>query len=358
MLVTVDFPLDTPIKPMLAKRVDAIPSSDGFLFEPKWDGFRALLLRDGDEWELQSRESKPLARYFPELAEPVLAQLPARCVLDGEIVIASERGLDFGVLQNRLHPAASRIERLAGETPASLVFWDLLCEGDEDLCARPFSERRERLEALMAKVAAPLHCTPATRDPQVAHDWFTRFEGAGLDGVMAKPLGGKYEPGKRSMLKVKHQRTADVVLAGFRWHKNGPGELLGSLLLGLFDDDGVLQHVGIAASFTAKRRAELPIELEPLRENALAGHPWQSWSGEQRVPGASSRWNRGKSLAWEPLRPERVLEVSYDHMHGSRFRHTAHFVRWRPDRSPASCTYEQLEVAPPLELAQVFRHGS
>lgn len=279
-------------------------------------------------------------------------------MLDGEIVIAGPDGLDFGLLQNRLHPASSRVEKLAAQTPASLVLWDLLCVGDEDLCALPFSERRDRLEKLTAAVSDPIHCTPATRDRELAMDWFSRFEGAGLDGVMAKLLSRKYEPGKRSMLKVKHKRTAEVVLAGFRWHKSGPGELLGSLLLGLYDDDGLLHHVGIAANFTQKRRAELPIELAPLREEALEGHPWQGWVGDQRVPGATSRWNRGKSLAWEALRPERVLEVTYDPMHGTRFRHTAHFLRWRPDKSPESCTYAQLEVAPPAELAQVFRPAS
>lgn len=343
---------------MLAKRVDALPKGEDYLFEPKWDGFRALLFRDGDAWHLQSRELKPLERYFPELGDTILEQLPECCVLDGEIVIAGEGGLDFGALQQRLHPASSRVDKLAGETPASLVFWDLLCLGDDDLSGCAFALRRARLEELMAEVAAPLHCTPVTRDPAVAMDWFSRFEGAGLDGVMAKQLSASYEPGKRSMLKVKHKRTADVVLGGFRWHKNGPGELLGSLLLGLYDDAGVLHHVGVAASFTQKRRAELPLELAPLRENALEGHPWRTWAGEhQRVPGATSRWSRGKTLEWEALRPELVVEVSYDNMHGSRFRHTAHFVRWRPDRSPASCTYEQLEVTPPFELAQIFRQG-
>ena len=355
----VTLPIEKSFKPMLARRLDALPEGDGHLFEPKWDGFRALLFRDGEEWALQSRSGKPLARYFPELGPPILAQLPERCVLDGEIVIASDDGIDFACLQNRLHPAASRVAKLAAETPAAFVAWDLLCVADEDLTQSPFAERRARLEALMQGVRHPLHCTPATLDRELALDWFSRFEGAGFDGVMAKPLAGVYEPGKRSMFKVKHKRTADVVLGGFRWHKQGPGELLGSLLLGLFDEHGVLQHVGIAASFTQKRRAELVSELAPLREDALDGHPWQSWSGgAQRVPGASSRWSSGKSLAWEPLRPERVLEVSYDNMLGTRFRHTTHFVRWRPDREPPSCTYDQLEVVAPAELAQLFRRGA
>ena len=349
-------PVAAPLDPMLAKRVDAIPDGDGWLFEPKWDGFRALVFRDGDEWMLQSRDRKPLDRYFPELEAPVL-QLPERCVVDGEIVIAGDDGLDFNALQLRLHPAASRVNKLAAEIPASLVLWDVLCVGDEDLRATPFSARRDRLEAILDGAKPPLHITPATRDRDVAADWFERFEGAGLDGVMAKSLDGIYEPGVRAMLKVKHKRTVDVVLAGFRWHKNGPGTLVGSLLLGLYDAGGSLHHVGVAASFTTRRRAALVDELAPLRESAVDDHPWASWAG-QRIPGMKSRWSRGKSLDWEPLGPERVLEVSYDHMQGSRFRHTAHFVRWRPDKPAAECTYDQLDVTPPYELGRIFSHGS
>jgi ATP-dependent DNA ligase len=344
---------------MLAKLVNELPEGDDYLYEPKWDGFRVLVFRDGEEWLLQSRELKPLNRYFPELESPILSQLPERSVVDGELVIAGEDGLDFEALQLRIHPADSRVRMLAEEMPASLVLWDLLCEGDEDLSGRPFAERRGRLEAACTGVGPPIHVTPITRDRSVASDWFERFEGAGLDGVMAKPAGGRYEPGKRTMLKVKHQRTVDVVLAGFRWHKNGEGTAIGSFLLGLYDRDGVLQHVGVAASFTEKRRRELVEELAPLRENALEGHPWKEWQEWQsaagrRVPGAKSRWSRGKTLEWEPLRPERVLEVSFDHMQGRRFRHTAHFVRWRPDKPPGDCTYDQLDVTPPYELAKIF----
>jgi ATP-dependent DNA ligase len=247
---------------------------------------------------------------------------------------------------------------LAQQIPASIVLWDLLCEGDEDLRSTPFAVRRARLETALSGARPPIHLTPVTRDRAVASDWFERFEGAGLDGVMAKRADGVYTPGKRTMLKVKHQRTVDVVLAGFRWHKNARGKAVGSLLLGLYDDEGRLQHVGVAASFTEERRRELVEELAPLRENALGGHPWSDWAGAQRVPGVTSRWNRDKTLEWEPLRPERVLEVSFDHMQGSRFRHTAHFVRWRPEKPPAECTYAQLEVTPPYELERIFSQGS
>jgi ATP-dependent DNA ligase len=344
---------------MLAKLVDQLPEGGGFLYEPKWDGFRVLLFRDGDEWLLQSRDLKPLNRYFPELEAPLLSQLPPRIVVDGELVIAGEAGLDFEALQQRIHPAASRVALLSKETPASLVLFDLLCEGDEDLRAKPFVERRARLESSLAHLHHPLHLTPATRDRALASDWFDRFEGAGLDGVMAKPLKGIYEPGKRTMLKVKHKRTVDVVLAGFRWHKNGVGKAIGSFLLGLFDDEGILQHVGVCASFTEKRRKELVAELAPLRENALEGHPWRSWAtADQRVPGVKSRWSRDKTLEWEPLRAERALEVSFDHMQGSRFRHTAHFLRWRPDKPVTECTYAQLDITPPYELARIFAAGS
>ncbi len=345
---------------MLAKLVEAIPAGDSWIFEPKWDGFRVLVFRDKKEWLLQSRDLKPLNRYFPELEAPLLEALPERAVVDGELVIAGKSGLDFEALQLRLHPAASRVKKLAAEIPASIVLWDLLCEGDEDLTSRPFAERRARLERAVAGGKPPIHLTPTTRDRALAADWFDRFEGAGLDGVMAKPVDGIYQPGKRVMLKIKHQRTVDVVLAGFRWHKSARGEAVGSLLLGLYDDDGRLQHVGVAASFTEKRRRELVEELAPLRENALAFHPWKEWSEwerDQRVPGVKSRWSRDKTLEWEPLRPERVLEVCFDHMQGTRFRHTAHFVRWRPDKPPAQCTYAQLDVTPPYELDRIFRQS-
>jgi ATP-dependent DNA ligase len=344
---------------MLAKLVETLPEGDEWLYEPKWDGFRVLIFRDGPEWLLQSRDLKPLNRYFPELETPILDQLPSRAVADGELVIVGEAGLDFEALQMRLHPAASRVTLLAGQCPASLVLWDLLCEGAEDLSGRPFAERRTRLERAVPAPRPPLHVTPITRDRAVAADWFERFEGAGLDGVMAKPSGEPYAPGKRTMLKVKHRRTVDVVLGGFRWHKGEEGQAVGSLLLGLYDDRGELQHVGVAASFSETDRRALVGELAPLRDRALVGHPWGEWAtSEQRVPGATSRWNRDKTLEWEPLRPERVLEVAFDHMQGSRFRHTAHFVRWRPDKPPAECTYAQLDVTPPYELARIFSQGS
>jgi ATP-dependent DNA ligase len=346
---------------MLAKLVESLPDGEGWLYEPKWDGFRVLVFRDGDEWLMQSRDLKPLNRYFPELESPIKSELPPRAVVDGELVVVGDAGLDFEALQLRIHPAASRVQLLSKEIPAALIFWDLLCEGDEDLSGRPFEERRARLERALANAHSPVHVTPATRDRAVAADWFERFEGAGLDGVMAKPLDGVYEPGKRTMLKVKHKRTVDVVLAGFRWHKNAEGKAVGSLLLGLFDDEGKLQHVGVAASFTDRKRKELVEELGPLRENALDSHPWRSWveaERTQRMPGGKSRWSAEKTLEWEPLRPERVLEVSFDHMQGRRFRHTAHFVRWRPDKSPDECTYSQLDVTPPYELDRIFSQGS
>jgi ATP-dependent DNA ligase len=346
---------------MLAKRIDALPTKDGFLFEPKWDGFRTLIFRDGDELFIQSRDEKPLNRYFPELEAPLKAQLPDRCVLDGELVIAKGSGLDFEALQLRIHPAASRVKMLSQEIPAEVVFWDLLALGDEDLRATPLRERRARLEKVLAKAEKPLHITPATTDRNTANDWFNRFEGAGLDGVMAKPIDGAYEPNKRSMFKVKHKRTCECVVAGFRWHKNGNKTLVGSLLLGLYDKDKKLQHVGVAASFTEKKRAELVEFLAPYRENAGADHPWREWGGidqhaddAQRMPGAKSRWSAGKTLEWEPLRPELVVEVEYDHMQGTRFRHTAQFQRWRTDKKPSDCDYEQLETTAPYELREIF----
>ena len=361
-------PFDPPLEPMLAKPADGIPTGPGWLYEPKWDGFRAIVFRDGDDTFLQSRDLKPLDRYFPELAEPLRASLPERCVVDGEVVIRGEHGLAFEALLLRIHPAASRVAMLAAETPASFVAWDLLALDDEDLRRVPQGERRVRLERVLAGAEPPVHLTPATRDAATAEDWFRRFEGAGLDGVIAKPLDAIYQPGKRAMTKIKHQRTADCVVAGFRWHKNGPGTMVGSLLLGLFDDAGRLNHLGVTASFTEARRAELVGELAPLRVDALEGHPWAEWAEwaeaaqvsntrGQRLPGATSRWNRGKDLSWEPLRPERVCEVAYDHLQGDRFRHATTFLRWRPDRDPASCRYNQLEVTPPFELERIFSAG-
>jgi ATP-dependent DNA ligase len=353
-------PVEPPIEPMLAKLTDAVPEGEGWLYEPKWDGFRALVFRDADEVYIQSRDGRPLDRYFPELADPLRAALPARAVLDGEVVIAGPSGLDFSALLLRIHPAASRVNLLARQMPASFVAWDLLAEGDEDLRPRPLAERRHRLEAHLAAARPPVFLTPATRDRALALRWFEHFEGAGLDGVVAKRLDEPYRPGERAMIKVKHARTADCVVGGFRWHKDGPGTMVGSLLLGLHDDAGVLHHVGICASFSVERRKELARELEPLRENALDGHPWRAWAAaadaapDRRMPGASSRWNRGKDLGWEPLRAERVCEVAYDHLQGDRFRHATHFLRWRPDKQPADCRYDQLEERPAAELADLF----
>ncbi|TMA20585.1 MAG: ATP-dependent DNA ligase [Deltaproteobacteria bacterium] len=347
-----------PVEPMLAKLAEDLPGGDGFLYEPKWDGFRCLVFRDGKEIFLQSRELKPLDRYFPELLEPLAREIPERCVLDGEIVIAGPDGLEFEALLLRIHPAASRVKLLASQTPASYVAFDLLSLDDQDLLDHPFAERREKLERALSKAKPPIRLTPATRDLAVARDWFSRFEGAGLDGVVAKRLESHYLPGKREMVKVKHARTADCVVGGFRWHKNGPGTMIGSLLLGLFDDEGTLHHVGITSSFTTARRKELVQELASLRERAFDDHPWKEWGGadekEQRMPGATSRWNRGKDLSWEPLRPERVCEVAYDHLQGDRFRHATHFLRWRPDKDPRSCRYDQLEETPAYELARIF----
>ncbi|MCW5892780.1 MAG: ATP-dependent DNA ligase [bacterium] len=352
------FPLAPPIAPMLAKLASALPPGDGWLFEPKWDGFRALVFRDREQVYLQSRDAKPLDRYFPELAPMLRASLPARCVVDGEIVIAGPRGLDFDALQMRLHPAASRVQKLAAATPAGFVAFDLLAEGDDDLRPRAQQERRRRLERALAGARAGVHLTPCRRERAVAEEWFHRFEGAGLDGVVAKHEGAPYQPGKRVMVKVKHLRTADCVVAGFRWHKNGLGTLVGSLLLGLYDDAGALQHVGVTSSFTLAARRQLVAELSPLRANALAGHPWAGWAeqsaGSGRMPGGQSRWSTGKDLAWEPLRIERVCEVHYDHLQGDRFRHAAVFQRWRPDKPPADCRYDQLEVIAPAELAGLF----
>ncbi len=352
---------------MLAKRVNTLPTDGGWSFEPKWDGFRVLVFRDGEEITLQSRDLKPLNRYFPELLEPLKRQLPLRCVLDGEIVISHNGSLDFDALSLRIHPAASRIKLLAQQTPAAIVFFDLLAFGDDavaerDLRGTPFAERREALEKILSGVTAPLHLTPASRDLLTAEDWFQRFEGAGLDGVIAKRLDSPYEPDKRTMLKVKHERDCDCVVAGFRWHKEGEGTLVGSLLLGLYDTVGKLQHVGTCASFTVAKRRELVAFLAPYRENARETHPWASWSeptagAPGRMPGAQSRWSAGKDLYWELLRPELVLEVAYEHMQGDRFRHLAQFRRWRPDKATTACTYAQLEVVPPQELATLFPAG-
>jgi ATP-dependent DNA ligase len=357
-------PFEPPIEPMLAKLADGLPADGGWLYEPKWDGFRALVFRDGDEIFTQSRDLRPLDRYFPELTAPFREQLPDRCVLDGEIVIVGAGGLDFEALLLRIHPADSRVRLLAAQTPASYVAWDLLALGDEDLRRVPQGERRARLEATLAGVRPPIHLTPATNDRGLAADWFERFEGAGLDGVIAKRVDGVYTPGKRTMLKIKHERTADCVVAGFRWHKNGFGTHVGSLLLGLYDEAETLHHVGITASFAWERRAALVGELAPLREHALDGHPWAEWAewsgfgsadvSGRRLPGATSRWNRGKDLSWEPLRAERVCEVAYDHLQGSRFRHATTFRRWRPDRRPSDCRYDQLETTAPFELARIF----
>lgn len=354
---------------MLAKRVNELPAGGDWIFEPKWDGFRALVFRDGDEILIQSRDEKPLNRYFPELIEPLRSALPSRCVLDGEIVIVNNDGLDFDALQLRLHPAASRVNLLSQQTPSSFVFFDLLCRGDRDLRAEPFQARRHELELMISSALPPIHITPATSDHSIASDWFRRFEGAGLDGVMAKPVSGAYEPNKRVMLKVKHERECDCVVAGFRWHKKGDRTLVGSLLLGLFDEAGSLQHIGVCSSFSVEKRRELAEFLKPYRTDALVAHPWKLWAehgtepGEtavsvpQRMPGAQSRWSQGKDLSWEPLRPELVVEVVYDHMQGSRFRHIAQFRRWRADKKPTDCTYAQLEVVPPQELAAIFPQG-
>ena len=356
-----------PLEPMLAKLVDTIPDAPGLLFEPKWDGFRSIVFRGADALFIQSRDLKPLDRYFPELHDALLERLPSGCVVDGEIVIATERGLDFDALQLRLHPAASRVAKLAKACPASFVAFDLLAVDGESILALPQRERRHRLETLLNRAVPPLYLTPMTRDRATAADWLQRFEGAGLDGVIAKPEGAAYQPGKRAMFKIKHARTADCVVAGFRWHKNGEG-IIGSLLLGLFDDTGALHHVGVTSSFTMAKRKQLVEELEPLRNNALATHPWREWAAlarpaaagagtlepSQRMPGGHSRWSAGKDLSWEPLRIERVCEVKYDHMQGDRFRHAATFLRWRGDKPPRECRYDQLEVTPAFELSEVF----
>ena len=350
-----------PVEPMLAKLANELPVGD-YLYEPKWDGFRAIVFRSAAGVYIQSRDARPLDRYFPELHEVLLERLPENAVVDGEIVIATSRGLDFDTLQLRLHPAASRVEKLAKETPSSFIAFDVLALGGRSLMTAPQSARRAALEELLDKVNRPVYLTPATRDRAIALDWLARFEGAGLDGVIAKPESGMYLPGKRAMIKVKHERTADCIAGGFRWHKSGK-DAVGSLLLGLYDDRGVLQHVGVTSSFTMAMRRELVKELAPLRTDAIRDHPWRSWAAgaaaeSSRMPGAQSRWSAGKDLSWEPLRIERVCEVKYDHMQGDRFRHAAFFLRWRPDKRPQECRYGQLEVTKPYELEKIFSSGS
>jgi ATP-dependent DNA ligase len=346
-------PVMPPVRPMLSKSVAILP--EGMRYEPKWDGFRCIAFRDGDEVELGSRNERPMTRYFPEVVEAVRRELPRRCVVDGEVVIARGDGLDFEALLQRIHPAASRVNLLAQETPALLIAFDLLALDDESLMERPFAERRTALEGALAGARAPVHLTAATGSYRLAERWFRLFEGAGLDGVVAKPPDLPYLPDQRVMFKVKHERTADCVVAGFRWHKKGP--VVGSLLLGLYDEQGRLQHVGVSASFPMERRRQLLDELAPYRLSDGDAHPWLGTVTPQRIPGEPSRWNAKKDLSWEPLRPQLVVEVAYDHMEGRRFRHTAQFRRWRPDRDPPSCTYEQLERPAGFQLADVLAGG-
>lgn len=357
-----DLPVMPPLRPMLAKSAKSIPRASsgtgGHLFEPKWDGFRCLVFKDGDEVELTSRNTKSLTRYFPELMQAMVSQLPKKCVLDGEIFVARGERLDFDCLQARVHPAGSRIKQLSVETPAGFVGFDSLASGSQSLLDQPFRNRRRRLEEVLAKVEAPLFLTQTTQDPDLAQTWFDQFEGAGLDGLIAKPIDSPYTPNARTMLKLKHQRTADVVLGGYRLHKDSTDArpLVGSLLLGLFEN-GHLQHVGVCASFTLTRRAELIDELSTL-QTAMSTHPWgiegQIAANPDRVPGTRSPWSQGKDLSFIPIEPSRVLEVGYDHMEGRRFRHTAQFKRWRPDRDPESCGYDQLEEPVIFELYKVL----
>ena len=353
--------LEPPIHPMLAKLADSLPENGGFLYEPKWDGFRAIVFRGRREAYIQSRDLKPLDRYFPELNAALLDALPAGCIIDGEIVIAAAQGLDFDALQLRLHPAQSRTAKLAHDTPSSFVAFDLLAVDGKDAMASPQSDRRVKLERLLSGAKPPLYLTPMTRDRRVAADWLKQFEGAGLDGVVAKASDLPYQPGKRAMLKIKHVRTADCVVAGFRWYKQTT-DAVGSLLLGLYDEAGALHHVGVTSAFTMSTRRELAGTLQPLRKNALAHHPWRDWASAdahagRRMPGGQSRWSAGKDLSWEPLRIARVCEVKYDHLQGDRFRHATQFLRWRPDKPPADCRYDQLEVTTPYELKKVFGAG-
>jgi len=350
-------PVVPPVAPMLAKLARELPEREGLYYEPKWDGFRCIVFRDGDDVVLGSRNEKPLTRYFPELVDSLRTNLPDRCVIDGEIVIAGPTGLDFDALSQRIHPAESRVELLARTTPASFVAFDLLALGDDDLQGEPYAVRRRTLEQALATSAPPIHLTPVTTQPDVARDWFSRFEGAGLDGVVVKDGELTYQPDKRAMMKVKHERTADCVVGGFRWHKSGG--VVGSLLLGLFDEAGVLHHVGVASGFSAARRTEFVDTLDPYRNDAAVGHPWLAeGTPVGRVPGGQSRWSAGKDLSWEPIRPELVVEVGYDHLQVDRFRHATSFVRWRPDKEPESCTYVQLDTPVPTELDEVFgTHG-
>jgi ATP-dependent DNA ligase len=360
-----DLPVMPPVAPMLAKPVAALPDGP-HSFEPKWDGFRTIVFRDGDEVELGSRNERPMTRYFPELVEATRTHLPARCVVDAEIVVPDPEGrrLDFDALLLRIHPAASRVRLLATQTPARLVAFDLLALDDVDWTGEPFRRRRAALEGALARVGPPVHLTPATTDRDLAAQWLARFEGAGLDGVLAKPLDGVYEPDRRAWAKVKHHRTADCVVAGYRLHKRGT-DLIGSLLLGLYTDDGELAMAGVIGAFPMERRRELFVELQPL-VTTFEGHPWDwgAWQREAEAEGrtwrgsSSSRWNPGKELSFVPLRPERVVEVRYDHLEGRRFRHTALFLRWRPDRDPRSCTYDQLEETVSFDLAEVLATGT
>jgi ATP-dependent DNA ligase len=351
-------PVMPPVAPMLAKSVKSIPP--GMHYEGKFDGFRSIVFRDGDEVEIGSRNERPMTRYFPEIVHAAREHLPGRCVVDGELVIATDNRLDFDALLNRIHPADSRVRMLAEHTPASFVAFDILALDDKSFMDTPFAERRTVLERALADAGPPVHLAPSTTDLELAKRWFDQFEGAGLDGIIAKPGDGVYEPGVRTLYKIKHDRTADCVVAGFRWHKSGG--VIGSLLLGLYDESGALQHVGVSASFPMKRRAELVAELESYRTDAIEDHPWAEWAMAEaheagRLPGAVSRWNAKKDLSWEPLRPELVVEVAYDHMQGNRFRHTAQFRRWRPDRDPRSCTYDQLEEPVNYDLADVLGAG-
>jgi ATP-dependent DNA ligase len=354
----VDLPVMPPVPPMLAKAVTELPTDGEFVYEPKWDGFRSIIFRDGPEVEVASRNERPFTRYFPDLVPAAVANLPPRSVVDGEIVVPGPRGLDFDALSQRIHPAESRVRMLAEKTPARFVAFDLLAVDDTDLRPLPLRDRVRALGELLGPARPPVHLTPSTTDPAVASDWFDRFEGAGLDGVVAKPADSPYLEGQRGWWKVKPVRSADCVVAGFRWHKDGKG--VGSLLLGLYDHLGELHHVGVAASFAAKLRSEFVEVLQPYREGALEGHPWRRWAEAEahaeggRMPGGLSRWSQGKDLSWEPVRPELVCEVRYEQLQGNRFRHVARFLRWRPDRDPASCRYDQLIVAPPTELDEVF----
>ncbi|BCW38112.1 ATP-dependent DNA ligase [Arthrobacter sp. StoSoilA2] len=351
-----DLPVMPPISPMLAKSVPSIP--DVGHFEPKWDGFRTIVFKDGDEIILGSRNERPMTRYFPELVEALRKNLPDKCVIDGEIVLITGNRLDFEGLQQRIHPADSRVRMLAESTPSSFIGFDVLALGDENLMDKPFSERRAALEKALAKAEAPVYVTPAVTDIDQAQEWFVQLEGAGLDGILSKPLEGTYQPNKRVMFKTKHERTADCVVAGFRWHKTG--KVVGSMLLGLYNDAGQLQHVGVVASFPMAKRESLVAELEPY-QTEFSEHPWGQWADQgdaaatgSRMPGAQSRWSGGKDFSFVPLRPELVIEVAYDYMEGDRFRHTTQFRRWRPDRTPESCTYSQLEEPADYDLGEIL----